>query len=107
MAKDEREIRDIWFEFDEWRDGYSETDENADVIFELSDGSRYCGTFFTYANLESQVKRLRATGECLFGKYFLADKPIFVEKMSKQLIISVINDILKQGGIDSAFCKIN
>ena len=41
------EIKNIWFEFDVREDGYDENDENADVQFELSDGTKWCATFFT------------------------------------------------------------
>ena len=88
-------IKNIWFEFEEWQDGYDEDDENADVRFELSDGTKWCAQFVTYRNLISLSKKNQETGECLCGKYFYADKPIFVSKMSRELIISVINDIVR------------
>ena len=33
-------ITKIWFEFDEWANKHDEDDENADVHFELTDGSK-------------------------------------------------------------------
>ncbi|MBQ9746243.1 MAG: hypothetical protein IJW21_05420 [Clostridia bacterium] len=104
---DERKLAGIWFEFDEWCEGYSEDDENADVIFELSDGSRYCATFFTYKNLHTLAQRARATGENLFGTYFCAEKPVFIERMNKQTILAVIHDIMSKGETDTAFCRID
>ena len=106
-AKDTRELADIMFEFDNWREGHDELDENADVIFKLSDGSTYCGTLFTYQNLLTLAKRNRVSGECLFGKYFYCDKPVFIEKMEKQTIISVIKDIIERGEVDLAFTRID
>lgn len=88
-------IRNIWFEFEEWKDNYDENDENADVHFELDDGTKWCAEFFTYQNLISLSKKNQETGECLAGEYFYADKPIFISKMNKELISSVLNDIIK------------
>ena len=107
MKKDERELIDIWFEFEQWSDGYSETDENSDVIFKLSDGSMYCGTFITYDNLKTLSSRFRVNGECLSGKYVWVANAVFIEKMEKTLIISTIKNILEQGDIEKAFCKIS
>lgn len=105
--QDTRELLDIWFEFEEWAEGFNEKDENTDVIFQLSDGALYCGTFFTYENLFSQARKNRATGEFLFGKYFCVDKPVFIEKIGKHEIISVINDLIAKGEIDTAFTRID
>lgn len=88
------EIFDVWYEFDEWENGFDLYDENADVHFSLSDGSRWCASFYTYENLNSLVKKDRVTGESLGGKYFLADKPIFIEKMDRELIVAVLGDII-------------
>ena len=84
---------------------YNIYDYNIDVIFELSDGSCWSATFFTYENLLSLRKRYQETGECLAGKYFYADKPIFISKIDKELIKDVIKDILYKGGTD-AFTKL-
>ena len=80
------EIKNIWFEFEVWEDGYNEDDENSDVCFELSDGTKWCATFITFQNLLSLSKKNQKTGECLSGQYFYADKPIFISKMNKELI---------------------
>lgn len=89
------EIKSIWYEFELWQEGYDEEDENADVVFELSDGTKWCASFYTYQNLLSLSKKNQMTGEELSGQYFLADKPIFISKMKKELIVSVLNDILR------------
>jgi hypothetical protein len=107
MKKDERELIDILFEFEQWSAGYSETDENSDVIFKLSDGSMYCGTFITYDNLKTLSHRFHVNGECLCGKYVWVADAVFIEKMDKNLIISTIKNILEQGNIEKAFCKIS
>ncbi|MCH5184520.1 MAG: hypothetical protein J1F64_00200 [Oscillospiraceae bacterium] len=89
------EIKNIWFEFEAWENGYDKDDTNSDACFELSDGTKWCASFFTYRNLSSLSKKNRVTGECLSGQYFYADKPIFISEMSKELIISVLNDIIQ------------
>ncbi|MDE6781083.1 MAG: hypothetical protein K2J40_06460 [Ruminococcus sp.] len=88
-------IKNIWYEFEEWADGYDEYDENSDVIFEISDSTKWCASFFTYRNLLSLSKKNQITGEYLSGKYFLADKPIFISEMKKDIILSVLNDIIR------------
>ena len=94
MKAQERIITDIWYEFEQWSGGYDENDCNSDVVFELSDGSRWVATFYTYQNLNSIANKNKTTGECLCGEYFYADKPIFISKMKKEIIISVLNDII-------------
>ena len=88
-------ITKIWYEFDAWSDGYDENDGNADVHFALEDGSEWCAAFYTYQNLRSLSEKNRATGELLAGRYFYADKPIFIEKLDKELIAAVLQDLLE------------
>ena len=104
---EDRVIIDIWCEFEEWRDSYDENDENSNVIFKLSDNSYWSGTFYTYQNLFTLSKRNLVSGELLFGKYFYSDKPIFVDKLNKETVISVINDILRKGETEYAFDRID
>lgn len=102
------EIKNIWFEFEAWADGYNENDENSDVYFELNDGTKWCATFITYKNLLSISDKNMATGECLSGQYFYADKPIFISKMNKNLIMSVLDDIIQtETDLYCIFTKIN
>lgn len=101
-------IQNLWFEFEAWANGYDETDENADVHFELEDGSKWCASFFTYQNLLSLAKKNQQTGENLSGQYFYADKPIFIAKMEKELIVSILNDIIQhEPDLSSVFTKID
>lgn len=102
------EIKNIWFEFEVWTDDYDEYDESSDVYFELNDGTKWCTTFITYQNLLSISKKNQVTGECLAGQYFYADKPIFITKMNKELIISILNDIIKsETDLSYVFTRIN
>lgn len=100
-------IENIWFEFEEWAGGYDENDGNAIVHFELNDGTKWCAEFFTYQNLVSLSNKNKETGECLSGAYFYVDKPIFILKMNKELILSVLNEIIKtEPDLDDVFEKI-
>jgi len=101
-------IRNIWFEFDEWAEPFDERDVNADVHFDLPDGTRWCASFFTYQNILTLAAKNQQTGECLSGQYFYADKPIFIDRMRKDSIIAAICDILKEGTPpDNAFTKVS
>lgn len=88
-------IKSIWYEFEEWVDGYDEHDANSNVVFELSDGTKWCAAFFTYQNLLGLSRKNQSTGEFLSGKYFVAEKPVFISEMKKDVIISVIDDIIR------------
>ena len=89
-------IRNLWFAFDAWQDGFNPENCNADVHFDLPDGSRWCASFYTYQNLLHLAQKNRETGECLSGQYFYADKPVFIDRMTKERIIAVICDILAE-----------
>lgn len=88
------EIKNIWFEFDEWDSGYDEYDECFDVHFDLNDGTRWCASFFTYENILSLSKKNQVTGEALGGRYFYSPQAILISKVDKELIISVLKDIM-------------
>lgn len=85
----------IWYEFDEWAAEFDPNDANADVCFVLEDGTMWCAAFYTYRYLMTLAAKKRQSGECLSGSYFAADKPIFIEKMTKETIIAVLNDLLQ------------
>ncbi len=101
------EIVNIWYEFEEWDEKIDETDCNADVVFELQDGSKWCASFYTFQNLLSLNRKNCMTGECLSGTYFYANKPIFISRMKKSIILSVIHDILQNGSPSDAFVQIH
>ena len=79
-----------------------------DVNFELDDGSKWCAEFFTYKNLITISQKNRHTGECLAGQYFQSNKAIFISKMNKDLIVSVLNEIIQnERDLTSVFTAIN
>lgn len=100
-------IKNIWYEFEEWSEEVDQEDCNADVIFELQDGSKWCASFYTFQNLLSLSRKNSITGECLSGTYFYVDKPIFISKMDKTIILSVIKDALQNDLLSYMFTKVN
>lgn len=98
MEHSQNPLSDIWYEFDQWQDGFDPDDANADVCFSLPDGTRWCAAFYTYQNLLHLARKNNKTGELLGGQYFCADKPIFIAKMEKSLILAVLQDLLQAGG---------
>ena len=101
-------ITKIWFEFDRWNHCFDVEDCNADVHFELDNGIKWCASFYTYKNLISMSEKNTYTGEMLSGKYFISEKPIFIQEMTKDLIIKVIYDILQtERDLSAVFTQIN
>lgn len=97
-------IEEIWFELSDVQDPVDPLDCNSDVIFQLSDGSKWAATFFTYRNIETLRKKNQLTGECLNGRYFCAADMILISEMSKEIILSVLQEMLRQGEI-RACCR--
>lgn len=58
-AAQELSIKSIWFEFLEAQNPIDCFDSNSDVVFELSDGSRWGATLFTYQNIDTLRKSPR------------------------------------------------
>jgi len=55
-------IKSIWIEAEEWENGWNEENSNTDVSFELSDGTEWGATFFTYKNILSLAEKNKKTG---------------------------------------------
>ncbi|MCM1578573.1 MAG: hypothetical protein NC078_07250 [Ruminococcus sp.] len=99
------EIFGLWYEFDEWAEEFDRSSESADVHFTVKGGGRWCASFFTYGFLEKYAEKCRVTGECLGGKYFLADRPVFIERLDRELIAEVLADIVGGFGENSDFTE--
>ena len=87
------EIKSIWFESDNWANPYDENDSNMDVIFTLSNKTKWVTTFFTYQNILSLSQKNKATGECLYGLYFLAKDMILIDRLNKDIIQKTLEEI--------------
>jgi|GEM_PF-924236 len=92
-------LTSIRFESDYWDDPWNEDDDNMNVWFTLSDGTKWVATFFTYQNIISLSRKNKSTGECLSGLYFCATDMILIEKLTKDSIQKVLDDMILKGGI--------
>ena len=97
------QITSIWYESDEWAEPYDENDSNMDVIFALSDGTKWIVTFFTYQNILSLSRKNKTTGECLKGLYFCATDMVLIETLTKDNVVNVLNEMIRENEI-STYC---
>ncbi len=93
-------IESIWFEFDEWSEPYDENDCNTDVIFTLDDSTKWVATFYTYQNILSLSQKNKITDENLNGLYFCATDMIIIDKVTRENIQKVLNEIIANDEID-------
>ncbi len=85
----------------------AELNDNSDVIVTFENEEKYIATFFTYKNIEWLKKKNEETGECLNGKYFFATDLILIDRLNREEILKVINDLINQEEFTTAFEKIN
>ena len=83
--------------------GQSNTDDNTDVIVTFSDDTKYVATFFTYDNVKTLTEKNKKTGELLSGKYFWASDMILVDRIDRDTIENVIDDLIKEKYFDQLF----
>ena len=102
-AVSEYQIESIWLEFECWPGPYDEYDANSDVQFRLSDGTEWIATFFTYRNISTICERNKVTDNCLGGLYFCATDMILIERLNRESVLLVIEQMMKDDEI-SAFC---
>ena len=101
----ELKIESIWCEFENWAEVHNENDDNSDVIFKLNDGTEWIVSFFTVQNIINLCNKNKKTGECLNGLYFCSTDMIIIEKLNRELILKVIEDLIKEDKIE-LFCSI-
>ena len=70
------------------------TNDNVDVVVELSDGDSYAGTFFTLENIRSIIDRYQQSGECSSGLYFWAADMIIVSSLSEEDIRKTVGQLI-------------
>lgn len=97
-------IQKIWYDFLETQDPVDRFDCNSDVIFELSDGSKWAAAFFTYKNIETLRKKNQRSGECLNGVFFCAADMILISEMTEEIIQAVLEEILSEDAIE-LYCR--
>ena len=96
---EKRKIASISFESDEWSEPFDENDSNMDVVFALSDGTKWYAAFFTYQNILSLSKKNKTTGEYLNGLYFCATDMVLIEKLTKENIQKVLHEMIKEDAV--------
>lgn len=104
------EIAEVWIESEHVEGsmlgGKEFTNDNVDVIVTFSNGKRFIGSFFTYDNISTLTEKNRRTGELLNGKYFWASELILIDRVDRQSIEAVIEDLIEEGYFDTAFKEV-
>ncbi len=99
-------IKTIWIESEDKGPiigGQKFTDDNSDVMVTFSDGKKYVATFFTYDNVKTLTEKNKRTGELLSGKYFWASDMILVDRIDRDTIEKVIDDLISEKYFDQLF----
>jgi len=98
----------LWTEFEQWVDhSWDPLDEFSNVVVDLSDGTRWVATFFTYANIATLRKKLKADGEHLSGKYFCATDMILIDELSRESVTQVIEDMIRTDDLKTFFEEVS
>ncbi len=100
----DKHIKKIWIEISDTQDSIDCHDCNSDVVFELSDNSKWVATFFTYRNIETLRKKNQLTGECLNGIYFCATDMVLISEISEKVVKSVLQEMLAHDEIQT-YCR--
>lgn len=100
----DKHIKKIWIEILDTQDSIDYYDCNSDVVFELSDNSKWVATFFTYKNIETLRKKNQLTGECLNGIYFCATDMVLISEISETVVKSVLQEMLAHDEIKT-YCR--
>ena len=79
--------------------------DNSDIFVELENGEKYVATFFTYENIEWLRNKNQTTGECLNGKYFRATDMLIIERLDRETIESVVEELIRTSEFNSVFRK--
>ncbi len=80
--------------------------ENTDVIVQFQNGDLFAAAFFTYKNLESLRVQHHVDGEFLNGKYFWADRMVFIENCYIETVWEVVSHLLEEGNFSRIFRKL-
>lgn len=102
----DKTIKAIWIESEDKEpisEGQLYTDDNSDVIVTFSDDKKYVATFFTYDNVKTLTEKNKRTGELLSGTYFWASDMILVDRIDRETIEKVIDDLIKENYFDQLF----
>jgi len=78
-------------------------DDNVDVEVRYSDGRLFTATFFTLQNVKTLFEKNKITGECGGGLYYFCIDMILVESLSVDVIVETVENLIKEGDLESAF----
>jgi hypothetical protein len=78
-------------------------DDNVDVEIRLKDGRLLTATFFTIQNIKSLFEKNKQSGECGAGLYFYCTDMILLEELTVENIVKTIEDLIKEGTLESTF----
>ena len=82
-------------------------DDNVDVEVRFPDGRRFAATVFSLRNLDALMLRWSKSGECGFGKYFWAARPIIVRKLTVEVIRELVEYLYRDGDLFQAFERLS
>ena len=71
----------------------------------LSNGTRWVASFFTYESIRKLTEKNEQTGENLSGKYFWSSDMILVDEVSRERIEELVEHFLVEGDLYSLFDK--
>jgi len=77
--------------------------DNTDVTVKFVSGESYSATFFTLENIKSLFDKNKQTGECDSGIYFYCVDMIIVEKLSPEIILQTVRNLVQNGELKNAF----
>lgn len=80
--------------------------DNTDVIVQFQNGDLYVASFFAYKNLETLRVQHQKEDEFLKGKYFWADRMVFIENCKKETVWEVVLHLIEEGNFRKIFRKL-
>ena len=95
-------IVEVWLEFEEWSEKQDDNPRDEAFIMEivLSDRRKFALNVWTYAHIETARSKPGLESSELHGKYVVGPD-IFVEKMDRELLEKVAQDLLDTGELDA------
>ena len=66
-------------------------------------GEHLVGTICTISAIQERLRYFENSGECLGGQYFWAAGLVVVASMDRGVLLTVLDDLARQGDLKSAF----
>jgi len=71
-------------------------DDNTSVIITFDSGEKYTPLFITPSNIKKLMNNYKISGECLYGKYLYIPDIIIVDRIDRQTITEIIDDLIQK-----------